>query len=72
LNKQEWGTKDPKPAPSKKILGPGEELRVQMKMHGIQKPGDFRITCSYGIGFQKVRPEARKVLKVEENPIKDN
>lgn len=72
LNKQEWGTKDPKQAPSKKILGPGEELRVQMKMRGIQDPGDFRIICSYGIGFQKVRPEARKVLKVEKTPYNDN
>jgi hypothetical protein len=72
LNTQEWGTKDPKPAPSKKILGPGEELRAKMRMQGIQKPGDFRIICSYGIGFQKVRPEARKVLKVEKDTIKDN
>jgi hypothetical protein len=72
LNQQEWGTKDPKPAPSKKILGPGEELRIQLKMQGVQRTGDFRIICSYGIGFQKIRPEARKVLEVEANPIKDN
>jgi hypothetical protein len=72
MNGSFWGTKDPKPAPSKSTLKPGEELRFPLKLKGLPKPGDFNISCSYGIGYQGVRPQARKILKIESNPIKDN
>jgi hypothetical protein len=72
MNGQSWGAKDPKPAPSKSVLRPGDEMRYPLKMRGLQAPGDFKITCSYGIGYQGVRPQARKILKIESNSIKDN
>jgi hypothetical protein len=72
MNEQSWGTKDPKPAPSKSVLRPGDEMRYPLKMQGLQAPGDLKVTCSYGIGYQGVRPQAHKKLKIESNPIKDN
>jgi hypothetical protein len=72
MNDQAWGTKDFKPAPSRAVLRAGEEMRFLLKLKGITAPGDFKIICSYGIGNQGVRPQARKILKIEGNPIKDN
>jgi hypothetical protein len=72
MNEEAWGIKDAKPTPSKSVLRAGEEMRYLLKIKGLEAAGDLTIACSYGIGFQGVRPQARKVLKIENNAIKDN
>ena len=63
INGQSWGSRDPSGVPEA-ILNPGETLRRKFKVSGVDDPGDFKVTCTYGMMVDGKRPVAEKVINI--------
>ena len=63
FNEQHWGTKAPSGSPAV-VLMPGESLRKKFKLSGLAVPKELKISCSYGMGVNGVRPVAYKALNI--------
>jgi len=63
INGTRWGTKDASGEMSV-ILSPGESIRKNFKVTGVNIPGKFNIGCSYGMGINEVNPEAAIAIDI--------
>ncbi|MBF0387140.1 MAG: hypothetical protein HQL20_04705 [Candidatus Omnitrophica bacterium] len=63
INGQNWGSKEPSGDPVV-ILMPGEVMLKKFKISGAEEPGDFKVSCTYGMGVNGVRPHAEKTFQI--------
>ena len=63
IDGQTWGTKKAS-GEAVVILLPGESVRKRLVVSGARAPGEFAVSCSYGMGVKGVRPSAREVLNI--------
>ncbi|MBF0594454.1 MAG: hypothetical protein HQL22_05765 [Candidatus Omnitrophica bacterium] len=63
FNGLEWGAKDPSGEPVV-ILMPGDVIRKKFKVSGTDVPGDFKVSCTYGMGINGVRPKAETTFTI--------
>ncbi|MEI6437760.1 MAG: hypothetical protein WCO69_03295 [Candidatus Omnitrophota bacterium] len=63
FNTQTWGSRSVSGDPVV-VLIPGESLRKKFILSSPSRPGDLVVKCSYGMGANKVRPEAQKTFNI--------
>ncbi len=63
INGQSWGQKNSS-GDLIVVLNPGQTIRRKFKVSGKNKPGPFKVSCSYGMGLNGIRPSAEYIINI--------